>query len=73
MYVMVGVMVGVAVGELFLLSEGDLVTEKAVMALEVGVLDELLSLLIIEMIAIPMTIMKIASIPIIILAFIQVS
>jgi hypothetical protein len=35
MYVIIGVLVGVAVGELFLVSDIDLVTESAVKVLEV--------------------------------------
>jgi hypothetical protein len=70
---MLGVKVGVAVGGLFLVSDVDLVTESAVKVLEERVLEELLSLLIIKMIAIPMTINRIASIPIISLVFIQLS
>ena len=68
-----GVKVDVEVGGIVLVLDGNLVGVEVIVGLDVGVLDEPLSLSINEMIAIPMTIIKIARIPITVLSFIRLS
>lgn len=68
-----GVKVEVEVGGIVLVLDGNLVGVEVIVGLDVGVLDEPLSLSINEMIAIPMTIIKIARIPITVLSFIRLS
>jgi hypothetical protein len=68
-----GVKVEVEVGGIVLVLDGNLVSVEVIVGLDVGVLDEPLSLSINEMITIPMTIIKIARIPITVLGFISLS
>ena len=68
-----GVNVEVEVGGIVLVLDGNLVGVEVIVGLDVGVLDEPPSLSINEIITIPMTIIKIARIPITVLGFIRLS